>query len=208
MSFKSKIKADHKNVLSSVKKWRDEETWERLVLNALQLYFKRRDAKMTKQEIVERYVCHPLMTQYLLGKMSKMTIGQFIQAVDVGTKKTDEGLNLGVRVINLKHMQQVRQQAYEFLAPVKLERAPSRIKFLEWKIARHYKPIILEISKSSVGSYLVDKPSTPSKNELFKLKKSKRKAAKKRKLKRYLKRLKKQKEREAAVHLERLKEVT
>ena len=49
-----KIRADHKQVLSSVKKWRDQETWERLegkrelVLNALQLYFKRRDANMTK----------------------------------------------------------------------------------------------------------------------------------------------------------------
>lgn len=62
------IRASHKQVKSNLKKWQDDEVWDRLknkrglVLNALQMYFKKRDPNMTKREIITRYIMHPLMT--------------------------------------------------------------------------------------------------------------------------------------------------
>ena len=49
------IRARRKQVKLGVKKWKDDETWEKLkskrslVLNALQIFFKRRDKTMTKK---------------------------------------------------------------------------------------------------------------------------------------------------------------
>ena len=49
------IRAKHKGVRAGLKRWKDDEMWEKLkakrdlVLNALMLYFKRRDKTITKE---------------------------------------------------------------------------------------------------------------------------------------------------------------
>ena len=61
------IRANHKEVRLNLKKWRDDEMWEKLkakrnlVINALELYFKRRNSSLKKQQIIEKYIVHPLM---------------------------------------------------------------------------------------------------------------------------------------------------
>lgn len=43
---------------------------------------------MTKEIIVKRYLMHPLMTQYLLGKLKKMQISELINVMDQGIQKS------------------------------------------------------------------------------------------------------------------------